>query len=109
MKILNLKPFLIATILIVSIFSMPIMALGQETREEEDYEKSDEYGAFDNFHGGFGNIFSDNMGYGGELLGILFEMLLLDGVDLEEKETLESTYVLSASIEEVYEGNYSFS
>jgi hypothetical protein len=85
------------------------MALGQETREEEeDYEKSEEYGAFENFHGGFGGVFRENMGYGGDIIGTLFEMLLLDGVDLEDNEGLEGVYVLSASKEEIYEGNYSF-
>ena len=48
------------------------------------------------------------MGYGGNILGTLFEMLLLDGVDLEEHEELESVFVLSASLEEIYTGNYSF-
>jgi hypothetical protein len=89
--------------------SMPLMVFGENGGDQdEDYEKSDQYGTFEGFHGGFGGIFRENMGYGGDLLGTLFELLLLDGVDLEDHETLESVYVLSASKEETYEGNYSF-
>ena len=107
MKNIDIKAFMVITIFIVSMISMPLMVFG-ENGGDEDYEKSDQYGTFEGFHGGFGGVFRENMGYGGDLLGTLFEMLLLDGVDLEDHETLESVYVLSASKEETYEGNYSF-
>ncbi|TFG01525.1 MAG: DUF4148 domain-containing protein, partial [Promethearchaeota archaeon] len=110
MKRINFKALMVATVLIATMLSMPIMAFAQENGDggEDDVEDTEQYGAFENFHGGFGGIFRDNMGYGGDLIGSLFEMLLLDGLDLENHEELENVYVLSASKEEDYVGNYSF-
>jgi len=109
MKTINFKTLMILSFLITAMVAMPIMVLGQEDGDDEDYDESEQYGAFENFHGGFGGVFRENMGPGGDLLGSLFEMLLLDGVDFEDDEELEGLYVLSASKEEIYEGNYSFS
>ena len=106
MKNINFKTLMVATLFIVSMIYFPLMVLGQD--EGDDVEESEQYGAFEGFHGGFGGIFSENLGYGGNIIGSLFEMLLLDGVDLEEHETIDHTYVLSASKEEIYEGSYDF-
>ena len=109
MKSVNFKALMVATFFIVSMIYFPLIAFGQEGEgDDEDYDESEQYGVFEDFHGGFGGIFRDNMGYGGNILGTLFEMLLLDGVDLEEHEELESVFVLSASKDDLYEGNYSF-
>ena len=108
MKNINFKTLMIATLFIVSMIYFPLMVLGQDEGEGDDVEESEQYGAFEGFHGGFGGIFSENLGYGGNIIGSLFEMLLLDGVDLEEHETIEHTYVLSVSKEEIYDGSYDF-
>jgi len=108
MKTINFKTLMILSFLITAMVAMPIMVLGQEDGDDEDYDKSEQYGAFENFHGGFGGVFRENLGPGGDLLGSLFEMLLLDGVDFEDDEELEGLYVLSASKEETYEGEYNF-
>ncbi|MBD3256237.1 MAG: hypothetical protein GF383_14155 [Candidatus Lokiarchaeota archaeon] len=105
---MNIKSIMVITFLVVSTISIPMMAYGQQQREEDFDEDEGQAGAFQDFRGGFGGVFSENMGYGGDLIGSLFEMLLLDGLDLEDHETLESVYVLSASKEEEYSGNYDF-
>lgn len=107
MKNVNFKALMVATLFIVSMIYFPLIAFGQGEEGDVD-EDSEQYGAFEGFHGGFGGIFRENMGYGGNILGTLFEMLLLDGVDLDEHEELESVYVLSATVDELYTGNYSF-
>ena len=108
MKNINFKTLMIATLFIVSMIYFPLMVRGQDGEEGDDVEESEQYGTFEGFHGGFGGLFRENLGYSGNILGTLFEMLLLDGVDLEEHEELESTFVLSADLEEIYDGNYSF-
>ena len=108
MKNVNFKAIMVATLFIVSMIYFPLIAFGQDEGDDEEYDESEQYGAFEGFHGGFGGIFRENMGYGGNILGTLFEMLLLDGVDLEEHEDLDSVFVLSATVDEFYTGNYSF-
>jgi len=107
MKNVNFKALMVATLFIVSMIYFPLIAFGQGEDGDVD-EDSEQYGAFEGFHGGFGGIFRENMGYGGNILATLFEMLLLDGVDLEEHEELDSVFVLSATVDELYTGNYSF-
>jgi len=104
----DFKTLMFVAILVTSLIGLPTMVLGQEEGEEGGGEESDQAGAFEGFHGGFGGIFSENLGYGGELIGRLFELLLLDGVDLENEDEGDGVYVLSASDTEVYTGSYDF-
>jgi hypothetical protein len=100
---------MLLTFLVTSVLSLPSMVLAQGNGgQDENVKNTNEYGAFKNYEGGFGGVFRDNMGYGGNLIGSLFEMLLLDGVDFKKAEMLESVYVLSASKEETYDGSYNF-
>ncbi|MFX1339904.1 MAG: hypothetical protein ACFFDK_14935 [Promethearchaeota archaeon] len=110
MKFIDFKTLMVLSFLITSMAALPVMALGQDNSgsSDEEYKDSEQYGAFENFQGGFGGVFSKNLGPGGEILGTLFEMLLLDGVDFKDDQKLEGIYVLSADKEEVYTGNYSF-
>ncbi|UCF12948.1 MAG: hypothetical protein JSW06_01500, partial [Thermoplasmatales archaeon] len=102
---MNFKALMIITFFVVSMISIPTMVFGQE---DEDPDEEDQAGNFKDFRGGFGGIFSENMGYGGDLIGRLFEILLLDGVDLEDDEEGDGIYVLSASDTETYTGAYDF-
>ncbi|MFX0187731.1 MAG: hypothetical protein ACFE8A_08345 [Candidatus Hodarchaeota archaeon] len=102
---MNFKALMIIAFFVVSMISIPTMVFGQE---DEDSDEEDQAGNFKDFRGGFGGIFSENMGYGGDLIGRLFEILLLDGVDLEDDEEGDGIYVLSASDTETYTGEYDF-
>ncbi|MBD3254720.1 MAG: hypothetical protein GF383_06485, partial [Candidatus Lokiarchaeota archaeon] len=72
---MNIKSIMVITFLVVSTISIPMMAYGQQQREEDFDEDEGQAGAFQDFRGGFGGVFSENMGYGGDLIGSLFEML----------------------------------
>ncbi|MHA2181130.1 MAG: hypothetical protein ACXAAH_06885, partial [Promethearchaeota archaeon] len=65
-------------------------------------------GMFQGFIGGFGGIFSNNLGYAGEILGIIFETLLMQGLDIEKQETLGGVYVLSANTTRTISGTRTF-
>ncbi len=109
MKI-SVKAIMIATLFIGSMLAMPIMAFAQDDDSSSGDTKKDQNGAFNSFYGGFGGIFSDNMGYAGGLLGSVFQMLLLQSLDLEgEAKMGDGIYVLSAKQEETFTGNKTFS
>ena len=71
MKEMNFKALMIITFFVVSMISIPTMVFGQEDGDDDDYDESEQYGAFDNFHGGFGGVFRENMGPGGDIRGKL--------------------------------------
>ena len=106
MRKFNLKTLILIIIFVVSVISIPAIVFGQEDDDLDEDEGS--AGAFQDFHGGFGGIFSENMGYGGDMIGQLFEVLLLDGIDFNDNEAGEGIYVLSATDTEVYTGEYDF-
>jgi len=84
---------------------MPMMAFAQD--DDDDATETDQAGIYENFSGGFGAAFGDS-GYGGQLLGSVFEMLLLQGLDLKNTEMTEGVFVMSAEKEETFEGNKTF-
>ncbi|MCK4778617.1 MAG: hypothetical protein KAT57_00455, partial [Candidatus Lokiarchaeota archaeon] len=109
MKNLNTKAIMVITIVLTSVFTMPMMVMG----EEKDYDDTInldqvDVGIFDGFRGGFGGIFSNNLGYAGKILGSVFETLLLQGLDLGSHETLDNVYVLSANTTRTISGNKTF-
>jgi hypothetical protein len=72
--------------------------MGQDNDFDDNFSFNQiDPGIFEGFRGGFGAIFSNNLGYAGGILGTVFEMLLLQGLNLGEHEKSESVYVLSAN------------
>jgi hypothetical protein len=98
MKNLNTKSLLVITLVFSSLFAMPIAAMGQETEYNDQFvlNQFDE-GIFDGFRSGFGALFGNHLGYGGKILGTLFETLFLQGMNLTKFEMLDNVFVLSAN------------
>ncbi|NVM36268.1 MAG: hypothetical protein HWN81_11790 [Candidatus Lokiarchaeota archaeon] len=98
MKNLNTKSLMVITIVITSIFTMPMAVMGQEKDYDDTFNLNQvDVGLFDGFRGGFGAIFSNNLGYAGQILGSVFEALLMQGLNLTKHEEMESVYILSAN------------
>ncbi|MFX1365604.1 MAG: hypothetical protein ACFFCE_06445 [Promethearchaeota archaeon] len=98
MKNLNMKSLMVITIVVTSVFTMPMAVLGQEKDYNNDLNLNQvDAGIFDGFRGGFGSIFSNNLGYAGQILGTVFEALLMQGLNLTKHEKMDSVYVLSAN------------
>ncbi|MFX1389006.1 MAG: hypothetical protein ACFE9Z_02970 [Promethearchaeota archaeon] len=109
MKNLNTKSLLVLTIVCASVFAMPTVVMGQEKDYNDifDINQFDE-GIFDGFRGGFGALFGDHLGYGGKIIGSIFETLFLQGLNLSKHEMLGSTFVLSANRTHTEQGTYDF-
>ncbi|MFW9829744.1 MAG: hypothetical protein ACFFEY_19375, partial [Candidatus Thorarchaeota archaeon] len=109
MKNLNTKSLLVVTILFTSVFAIPTFAMAQE-KDYNDVFNFDQVnvGIFEGFKGGFGAIFGDHLGYGGKILGRIFETLFLQGLNLSKHEMLGSTFVLSANRTFHERGTYNF-
>ncbi|MFX1257191.1 MAG: hypothetical protein ACFFAN_05000 [Promethearchaeota archaeon] len=97
---------MIVALFFSSIIMMPMTVFAEEDDNNDD-DDEDKEGIYKDYRGGFGASF-DEYGYGGEMIGNLFQMLLLDGVDLEDHEMGEGVYTLSASIEEEHDGEWDF-
>ena len=109
MKNLNTKAIMVITIVLTSVFTMPMMVIGEEKDYDDSFNLDQvDVGIFDGFRGGFGAIFSNNLGYAGKILGSVFETLLLQGLDLSSHETLDNVYVLSANTTRTISGVKSF-
>ncbi len=96
MKILNTKSLMVITIVFSSVFAMPMVAFGQENDDPFNFDQVDE-GIFEAFTGGFSTLFGQHLGYGGRILGSIFEALFLKDLNLSKYEMLGSTLVLSAN------------
>ncbi|MFX1593565.1 MAG: hypothetical protein ACFFCL_12815, partial [Promethearchaeota archaeon] len=105
MKNLNTKSLMVLTIFCTSFLAMPMAVLGQEKDYNDGFifNQFDE-GIFDAFRGGFGDIFGNHLGYGGKILGSLFETLFLQGLSLTKYEMLENVFVLSANRSHIIPG-----
>jgi hypothetical protein len=109
MKNLNTKSIMVIAIVFSSIGVMPMAAIGQEKEIDDVFNFNQvDVGIFDGFRGGFGAIFSQNLGYAGGILGSIFETLFLQGLDLSAHEKLENVYVISANTTETYTGTRTF-
>lgn len=109
MKRINTKSLMVFTILFASIVSMPMVVNGQQNTPDNTFEFDQiDVGIFQGFIGGFGGIFSNNLGYAGQILGTIFETLLTQGLYLEKQEVLESVYVLSANTTRTISGVRTF-
>lgn len=107
MKNLNTKSLMVFAILLSSVVAMPMVAMGQENDDPFNFDQVD-VGIFDGFRGGFGAIFGDHLGYGGKILGSLFETLFLQGLNLTKHEMLGNVFVLSANRTSYERGTYNF-
>ena len=109
MKRIDTKSLMVFTILFASIISMPMVVNGQLGTSDTTFELDQiDPGIFQGFRQGFGNLFSQNLGYAGRILGSIFEMLLLQGLNLSSHETLDNVYVLSANTTKRITGNVTF-
>ncbi|MFX1311955.1 MAG: hypothetical protein ACFFHD_05030 [Promethearchaeota archaeon] len=97
MKNINTKSLLVSTILIISIFAMPMQVIGQGNNNDNPIDL-DQFGPgiFEGFQGGFGGLFN-GLGVGGDMLGYLFQTLFLQGLNLSKHEMLDNVFVLSAN------------
>ena len=109
MKDMNMKSFLIVTFFLTSVFAMPMAATGYDKSLNDRLELSQvDVGIFEGFQGGFGALFGENMGYGGEILGSIFQTLFLQGLNLSAREKLDNVFVLSANQTRHETGTYDF-
>lgn len=109
MKNLNIKSLMVITIVITSVFTMPMSVMGQKKDYNDNLNLNQvDAGIFDGFRGGFGSIFSNNLGYAGQILGSVFEALLVQGLNLTKHEKMDSVYVLSVNTTRTISGVKSF-
>ena len=109
MKNLNTKSIMVITIVFSSVFTMPIAVMGQENEYNNVLNVNQlDVGLFQGFMGGFGGIFSNHLGYGGQILGSIFETIFLQGLNLSNYEMLGNTFVLSANRTQIERGTYNF-
>jgi len=104
MKSVNTKSLMVVTILFISIIATPMVVMGAYVNDDNEINQfggiggiGGDVGIFEGFQGGFGGLFGENLGYGGNILGSVFEMLFLQGLNLSAHEKLESVFVLSAN------------
>ncbi len=110
MKNLNTKTIMVITIVFSSVFTMPIAVMGQDNEFDDVLNVNQvDVGLFQGFMGGFGGIFSNHLGYGGQILGSIFETIFLQGLNLSSHEMLGNTFVLSANRTHTQRGTYDFS
>ncbi|MFX0008220.1 MAG: hypothetical protein ACFFAV_16035, partial [Candidatus Hermodarchaeota archaeon] len=109
MKNLNNKALMLVTIFLCSVFGIPVLAVGQENDIGDSFNFDQvNIGIFDGFRGGFGALFSDHLGYGGQILGSIFEALFLNDFNLSKFEMLGNTFVISVNRTYHERGTYNF-
>jgi hypothetical protein len=106
MKKISFKSVMVLTLLVASVMATPAMVSGYEHDDGIDFNQMDIaspemlLGAF----GALGGVFG-GMGYGGEILGSVFEMLFMQTLtNFTNKEIIPGVYVLSAFSEEIVNG-----
>jgi hypothetical protein len=113
MKKINVKSVMIFTLLIASAVATPVMATGYGN-DDDSYEFDQISGISSpdqllSVFGGFGSMFS-GLGYGGQILGQVFEMLLMQTLsNFSESEIMPGVYALSAFQEKTINGTRNFS
>jgi hypothetical protein len=100
---------MVIIIVLSSVFVMPIAVLGQDNNYDDvfNFDQVD-VGIFKAFSGGFGALFGNHLGYGGQILGSIFEALFLNNFNLSKFEMLGSTFVLSVNRTFREYGTYNF-
>jgi hypothetical protein len=101
---------MVISIVLCSVFAIPVLAVGQENDIGDPFNFDQvDVGIFEGFQGGFGALFGDHLGYGGQILGSLFETLFLNDFNLSKFEMLGNTFVLSVNRTYREYGTYDFS
>jgi hypothetical protein len=100
MKNINVKSVMIFTLLIASAMATPVMAAGYGNDDDKyEFDQVPGIGSPGDLlrvFGGFGSMFS-GLGYGGQILGQVFGMLLMQTLsNFSESEVMPGVYVLSA-------------
>ncbi|MFO8020583.1 MAG: hypothetical protein R6U96_18315 [Promethearchaeia archaeon] len=107
MKKLNVKGLMIVVLFVSGLLAAPTFAMGQEEDDTIEEDPAAGAGMYDAFTGGFGNMFN-TLGYGGNLIGKVFQTLFMQGLTLEEQETLDNVFVLSANETQTQNGTIDF-
>lgn len=100
---MNIKGLMIVVFFISAMLAAPTFAMGQDEEDGTADGTGDDLGMYQGFMGGFGAMFG-NLGYGGQVIGKVFTTLFMQGLELQDHETLESVYVMSANSTETYNG-----
>jgi hypothetical protein len=109
MKNLNTKSLMIITIVLSSVVAMPMVAVAQDKEYNDVFNFNQvDVGIFDGFRGGFGALFGNHLGYGGQILGSMFEALFLNDFNLSKFEMLGNTFVISVNRTFRKHGTYNF-
>ncbi|MHA1414615.1 MAG: hypothetical protein ACTSO4_18615 [Promethearchaeota archaeon] len=112
MKKINMKSLMLMTFLLASVIAMPNAVAAYGT-DDDNYNftqmgsinPGEMIGMFDS---GFGSMFGQ-MGDAGRLIGAVFQMLLMKGLEnFSQSELLPGVFVLSASYEKDYNGTKNF-
>ncbi|MFX1269825.1 MAG: hypothetical protein ACFFAK_17835, partial [Promethearchaeota archaeon] len=101
MKKLNGKTLMVITLFFASLFATPVMVAGSPY---DDGFKLDQFGdgtdIIGGFQQGFGSLFG-GLGYGGHLIGRVFEILFFEGIkNFSKSQMLPGVYVLNATLED---------
>ena len=101
MKKLNGKTIMVITLFFASLFATPAMVAGSP---HDDGFKLDQFGdgtdIIGGFQQGFGSLFG-GLGYGGHLIGRVFEILFFEGIkNFSKSQMLPGVYVLNATLED---------
>jgi len=101
MKKFNGKTLMVITLFFASLFATPAMVVGST---HDDGFKLDQFGdgtdIIGGFQQGFGSLFG-GLGYGGHLIGRVFEILFFEGIkNFSKSQMLDGVYVLNATLED---------
>ncbi|MGV9197562.1 MAG: hypothetical protein ACOC4M_01825 [Promethearchaeia archaeon] len=107
MKKLNVKGLMIVVLFVSTMYIGPAMVLGQDEYDDGEDDPEASAGMYRNFLGGFGNMFS-TLGYGGNIIGKVFQTMFMEGLSLQKQETLDNVFVLSANDTETDNGTIDY-
>jgi hypothetical protein len=101
---------MVISIVLTSALMLPMTVLGEENGLDDNLSFNQiDSGIFEGFRKGFGGIFGNHLGYGGRILGTVFQMLFLQGMNLTSHEMLDNVFVLSANVSRrIPLGTYNF-
>jgi hypothetical protein len=106
MKKINFKSVMVITLLVASVMATPTMVAGYEHDDSIDFKQMNigTPEALASAFGSIGGIFG-SLGYGGNIIGRVFEMLLMQTLtNFTNQEVLPGVYQLSAFSEDTYSG-----
>ncbi len=99
MKIINTKSLMVLSLFLTSMIAMPVMVSADDDNRFDFDQWGGNEDLINSFQGGFGSIFG-GLGYAGNLLGHVFQMLFVQAYEnFSASEMLPGVFVLSASKE----------